>query len=260
MQDLKVGIIQTRPFWEDKAANFSNYECLFSENFTGKTIDLILLPEMFNTGFSMDAAELAENMGGESIQWLTKQATLYNCQLAASLIIQENGKFFNRLVFVSASGVEGHYDKRHLFRMAGENEVFTAGEERIIHALNGWRILPQVCYDLRFPIFSRNHFVNGQKEYDLCIYLANWPEKRVYAWRNLLQARAIENQAYCIGVNRIGTDGNEIPYSGDSMLIDPWGIIEGDWEKYSENATILNLSAAKLQDIFEKFPTYLDAD
>lgn len=260
MQDLKVAVIQTNQFWEDKIANFNHFEKEHFSKIKSGECDLILLPEMFNTGFSMNVELLGEKMSGQSIQWLQKWAEKLDCQIGASLIVEEENNFFNRFVIVSKKGIEAHYDKRHLFRMAGENEFFTAGTKPIIYSLKGWKIMLQVCYDLRFPVFSRNKTIAEKKSYDLVIYVANWPEKRSSIWSVLLQARAIENQAYCIGVNRVGIDGKQIVYSGDSTLIDPWGNTEFIATKNLEQVKILTLSCSKLMDIETQFPAFKDAD
>lgn len=260
MQDLKVAIIQTKQFWEDKAKNLLHFEENFFSKLVDQEINLVLLPEMFNTGFTMNTTEMAEPMDGGSIKWLGKWATQLNCQIGASLIIEENGKYFNRFIIVSEKGIEAHYDKRHLFRMANENDHFTAGSDRVIYELKGWKILLQVCYDLRFPVFSRSRTIQGKKEYDLVIYLANWPEKRSNVWKTLLLARAMENQAFCIGVNRVGVDGNEITYSGDSALIDPWGNPIHQFTEGEECVKVLTLESQTIDEITERFPAFMDAD
>jgi len=260
MQDLTVGIVQTIQHWENKKKNLTHFSKILEDHFHPNSPDLVLLPEMFNTGFSMNAEPLAEQMDGPSIGWLIDQAAKYNTQIGATLIIEENGNYYNRFVIADAKGIQSHYDKRHLFRMANEHQHFTAGEERTVHELKGWRILMQVCYDLRFPVFSRNRFENERQDYDLVIYLANWPEKRSYAWSNLLQARAIENQAFCVGVNRIGSDGNDILYSGDSAAYDAWGNLLYECPKKEKIVKILRLDHSILTEIRSKFPAYLDAD
>jgi len=263
MQDLKVALIQTDQFWEDKKANFLHLENAHFSKIKPGECDLILLPEMFNTGFSMNVERLAEEMSGDSIQWLQKWAQKLDCQIGASLIVKDQNYYFNRFVIVSSKGIETHYDKRHLFRMATENEFFEAGKKPVIHQLKGWNIMLQVCYDLRFPVFSRNKTIRqltDKKSYDLVIYVANWPEKRSHVWNILLQARAIENQAYCIGLNRVGTDGKNISYAGDSALIDPWGNVDFMATKKVEVVKILTLSSAKLTDIATQFPAFRDAD
>ena len=260
MRDLKIQLIQTKIHWENKHANFNHLESVFFNTFKEKEIDLIILPEMFNSGFSMQVNKLAEKMDGESINWLLKWAKKLNCCIGGSLIIEENNRFFNRFVIVSQNGVEAKYDKRHLFRMASENDFFSTGENRIIFNLKGWKLMLQVCYDLRFPVFARNKLVNNEKEYDALIYVANWPSKRAFIWKNLIQARAIENQAYCIGVNRVGEDGNQIQYEGNSMCVDPWGNITTEFEPFLENNTTLILKKEVMATIKKSFPAYLDAD
>lgn len=260
MQDLKVALVQTEQIWEDKAANLAHFENKFLKELTGKEMDLLLLPEMFNTGFSMNVHALAEEMDGPSINWMCKWAGKLKCQIGASLIIQDSGKFYNRFVIVSAQGPETYYDKRHLFRMADEHHHFSPGKNRVLHQLKGWNILLQVCYDLRFPVFSRNKTIGDKKEYDAVIYIANWPERRRFVWKTLLLARAIENQAYCIGVNRVGVDGNDITYAGDSALVDPWGNLTEYFSENIEKVKILTLEVQILKDIAERFPAFKDAD
>ena len=260
MHDLRIALIQTNQFWEDKKANFHHLETVHFPKIKPGECDLILLPEMFNTGFSMNTITLAEEMTGESIQWLQRWAEYFDCQVSASLMIRDQNRFYNRFIIVSKHGVEAHYDKRHLFRRANENQFYTAGEERVLHTLKGWKILLQVCYDLRFPVFSRNRTVNGEKEYDAVIYIANWPQKRRHIWLVLLQARAIENQAYCVGLNRVGEDGNGISYSGDSAVVDPWGTVEYQATGKAEEVKILTLSRQKLEEIAVSFPAFKDAD
>jgi len=260
MQDLKIAIVQTDQFWENKQANFDHLEQHHFSKIKPGSCDLLLLPEMFNTGFSMAAEQLAEEMTGESIKWLQKWAEILDCQIGGSLIIKDSNCFYNRFIIVSKYGLEAFYDKRHLFRMAHENDTYTPGSDRVVYALKGWKILLQVCYDLRFPVFSRNKTIGDRPEYDLVIYVANWPERRAEIWSILLQARAIENQAYCIGLNRIGTDGKGHSYSGDSAVIDPWGQREFLATKNEELSKIVNLSYSKLTAIREEFPAFRDAD
>ena len=259
MQDLNVALVQASQSWEDKKANFQHFEVLLKSNLNQK-VDLVVLPEMFNTSFTMNAKGMSETLTGESISWLKKMAKTYDTVICASLIIEEDNKFYNRLVMVSATEIIAQYNKRHLFRMAGENEVFTAGQSRIVIPFKGWNILLQVCYDLRFPVFSRNKTIGENKEYDAVIYIANWPEKRNNAWRILLQARAIENQAYVIGVNRVGLDGNNHSYSGDSMLVDPWGTCTLVSENPDESVKIITLKSEILTNITRLFPAFKDAD
>ncbi len=258
MQNLKVALIQTKQFWEDKTQNFTHFEKHLDS--IKEDVDLVLLPEMFNTSFSMNIADLSESIDGNSVNWLRTQAKKMNTQIGATLIINEEGSHYNRFVIVSEDGIQASYDKRHLFRMAKENDYFTAGNERVVYSIKGWNILLQVCYDLRFPVFSRNKTIEGKKEYDLVVYLANWPEKRSYVWKNLLQARAIENQVYCIGVNRVGEDGNNISYTGDSMMVNPWGNIDLQMAENKESVKILTLDKSVLKDIERSFPAFKDAD
>jgi len=260
MQDLTVALIQSAQFWEDKQSNFELFEMHFKKSLLGKEIDLVLLPEMFNTGFSMQVQEMGETIDGISVNWLRKWAKELNTTIGASLIIHENGNYYNRFVLVTENGIQASYNKRHLFRMANENESFTAGSERVIYQLKGWNLMLQVCYDLRFPVFSRNKTIVGKKEYDVLLYIANWPEKRAYVWKNLIQARAIENQTYCLGVNRVGTDGKSITYSGDSMVVDPWGKITHQATPHSEEIIVQQLKKSVLDEIEISFPAFLDAD
>ncbi len=213
MQDLRISLIQTDLAWEKPAEN----RVLLSEKLAplaGNT-DLVVLPEMFPTGFSMNAADLAEPSDGPTLAWLRQQAAVLDAVVTGSYIAEEDGFFFNRLAWVFPDGTSKYYDKKHLFTLAGEHHHYTAGAERLIVSYLGWRICPLICYDLRFPVWSRN-----TENFDLLLYVANWPDRRRQAWRHLLAARAIENQVYTAGVNRVGLDGNEIYYSGDSSLID----------------------------------------
>ena len=200
MQDLRVATVQANQVWEDKKANFTNYERLLKDV---ENVDLIVLPEMFQTGFTMNSELLAETMTGESVLWLTKLAAEKNAAVYTSLIIEEHGNFFNRGVFMKPSGEFSVYDKRHLFGLAGEDQFFKAGETKTIVEYKGWRINLQVCYDLRFPENCRNSMQAGEPEFDLLLYVANWPERRIKHWSSLILARAIENQCYLIGVNRV---------------------------------------------------------
>lgn len=213
---MKVALIQTHLIWENALENRSH----LAQKITGfmEDVDLIVLPEMFSTGFTMDPKAVAETMQGETVVWLQHLAKAKNCAITGSLVIEEEGNYYNRLVFVFPDGTIQHYDKRHLFSLAGENKAFTAGAEKLIVTYKGWKICPLICYDLRFPVYSRN-----AEDYDLLIYVANWPEVRSQAWNSLLKARAIENMSYTIGVNRIGKDENGNSYSGDSQIIDAMG-------------------------------------
>lgn len=220
MENLKITTFQGYLFWENIDKNLQNIGLRLSGGIREKT-DLIILPEMFNTGFSMNAALLAEPMGGKTMDWMHQTAIKHNCEITGSLIITENGKYYNRLIWMRPDGTYQHYDKKHLFTLAKEHEVYTPGNKRIMVELKGWKICPVICYDLRFPVWLRN----THELYDLLLVVANWPEKRAAHWRALLCARAIENQAYVIGLNRVGHDGNEIYHSGDSTCNDPNGNI-----------------------------------
>jgi predicted amidohydrolase len=211
--DLHVSIIQTAIYWESPIANRAEIEEQIAE-IKGKT-DLILLPEMFTTGFSSNAVELAEPMNFTTHKWMKQMANQYNAAVCGSIIIKENNQFFNRLLFIIPSGETSYYDKKHLFGYGGEDKLFSPGEKKLIVKYLGWNICPLICYDLRFPVFSRNIDLS----YDVLIYSASWPASRINVWNTLLPARAIENQSYVIGVNRIGTDGNSIKHNGLSQCI-----------------------------------------
>lgn len=210
---MKVALIQTDIIWEDAEQNRNNFEEKI--NMIASDVDLVVLPEMFTTGFSMHPETLAETMQGDSILWLKSLAKSKNTAITGSIIIAENEKFYNRLVFVFPSGEIKKYDKRHLFSLAGEKDAYTSGTQKLIIEYKGWKICPLICYDLRFPVFSRN-----VEDYDVLIYVANWPKPRTNAWDILLKARAIENMCYTIGVNRIGTDESNHEYVGHSQAVD----------------------------------------
>jgi omega-amidase len=219
MENLKVTTFQGYLFWENIDKNLQNIATRLS-GIREKT-NLIILPEMFNTGFTMNADKLAEPMDGKTIHWMHKIANQYDCVITGSIIIKENERYYNRLIWMRPDGSYEYYDKHHLFTLGKEHQTYTPGNKKLIVELNGWKICPVICYDLRFPVWLRN--VNG--EYDLLIIVANWPERRIAHWRSLISARSIENQAYVIGVNRTGHDGNEVYHSGDSTCVDPNGNI-----------------------------------
>lgn len=210
---MKIALIQSSLYWEAISQNRNNFEEKTTQ--INPEVNLIVLPEMFSTGFTMNASEMAENMNGETISWMQSIAKQRNCAITGSLIITENDKFYNRMVFVFPSGEIQFYDKRHLFSLAGEDKVYTAGNQKVIIDYLGWKICLQICYDLRFPVFARN-----TENYDLLLYVANWPEVRINAWDILLKARAVENLSYVIGVNRIGLDANSYEHVGHSQVID----------------------------------------
>jgi omega-amidase len=250
--NLKITVFQTNPYWENPTANLADLEEKIAQI---DQTDLIILPEMFGTGFTMNVEKVAETMNLTTHRWMKQMAKQTGAVVMGSLIIKEGGKFYNRLLWVEPDGTTDHYDKRHLFRMGKENEVFEAGNRKIIKEWKGWKICPMVCYDLRFPVWSRNQNL----EYDLLIYIASWPQKRISAWDKLLMARAIENQSYVVGVNRIGTDGNSLVHIGHSVVVDYSGnpIFEA---KESETFQTITLNKSDLIKLRENFPAYLDAD
>ncbi len=251
---LTFTLVQTNLFWEDKKANLLMIEEKIL-NLKEKT-QIVILPEMFSTGFSMQPNLLAEKMDGETIDWMKKIASTKKIILTGSIIIEENEQYFNRLIWMMPNGQMGYYDKRHCFAYGGEDQHYTAGKTKTIAQVNGWKINLQVCYDLRFPVWSRQQKNNL---FDAIIYVANWPEKRIHAWKSLLVARAIENQCYVIGVNRIGNDGNEVHHNGASMVINPLGEILYQKENVDDIFTI-TLDKQSLEDIRTKFPFWKDAD
>jgi len=257
MSSLTVSLIQTSLHWENKAANLAMLE----EKIMGikEKTELVILPEMFSTGFSMRPEELAEPMDGETVQWMKRVSATKKIILTGSLIIEDQGNYFNRLVWMLPNGQYGVYDKRHRFAYAGEDEHYTAGEKRLIASVKGWKINLLVCYDLRFPVWARQQSQASEPEYDLLVYVANWPERRNHAWKTLLQARAIENQSYVIGVNRVGEDGNGIYHSGDSMVVDAMG--EVLYQKTAdEDIYTVTLQKEPLNAVREKLPFLKDAD
>lgn len=233
---------------------------MFEEKITTipKEAELIILPEMFSTGFTMEPAALAEKMDGETVAWMKRHAARKRAVITGSIIVEEDGKYLNRLIWMLPTGDFGYYDKRHLFSYAGEQHNYHRGNKKLIASLKGWKINLQVCYDLRFPIWARQP-VEREKRYDLYINVANWPAKRSHAWRSLLTARAIENQAFVIGVNRVGDDGNNHHYSGDSMILDPLGEpLYHQPEK--EDIFTYTLQKQVLQDVRSHFSFLDDAD
>jgi omega-amidase len=210
---MKIALIQSDLYWENASQNKKNFESIINQ--IDSSTNLIVLPEMFSTGFTMNASEVAETMQGETILWMQSMAKQKNCALTGSLIITENGNYYNRMLFVFPSGEMQYYDKRHLFSLAGENQFYTSGTQKVIVDYLGWKICLQICYDLRFPVFARN-----VENYDLLLYVANWPKVRTNAWDSLLKARAIENLSYVVGVNRIGLDANNYEHIGHSQVVD----------------------------------------
>lgn len=253
---LRVTIVQSALHWEMEKENLSKFEDLISHHLDNSlvTTDLIVLPEMFNSGFSMQPQGIAQDIDDNSVSWMRAMAEKYDVAICGSLAIKEEALFKNKFVFADPQGNIETYDKRHCFRMSGEHEVYRGGDKRVIINYRGWRILPQVCYDLRFPVFSRS---NG--DYDLILYVANWPKVRRNPWITLLQARAIENLSYVVGVNRIGSDGNQLDYSGDSMFVDFKGDIIECLEDKAQLSTQC-FSKSTLNQFREKFPAWMDAD
>jgi omega-amidase len=252
MSVIRVALIQSELVWQDSAANCTYLEQQILQH---KEAQLFVLPEMFNSGFSMDSTRIAETMQGPTVQWMQQQAKQSGAALCGSVAIAAEGQIFNRLLFVTPDGLVQFYDKRHLFRMGGEQRHYQAGAERVIISYLGFRFCLQVCYDLRFPVFARN-----QQDYDVLIYVANWPEPRRQVWRTLLLARAIENQAYVLGCNRIGSDGNGLNYSGDSLVVDYLGQIQAELPVRQSGVVAAELNLTALQQFKQKFPAYLDAD
>lgn len=259
MENLYCTIIQTSLAWEDKAANV---EMLGKKILAIKDkTHIVILPEMFSTGFSMKPETLAESMDGATVAWMKDIAMNKKIILTGSLMIKENNAYYNRLLWVLPNGEIGYYDKRHLFGYGKEDEHYTPGKTRMIVSVNGWKINLQVCYDLRFPVWARQHMQenSNKEEYDVLMYVANWPEKRSHAWKSLLIARAIENQCYVIGVNRVGNDGNDIYHSGDSMVIGPLGEILFE-KSHDECVQTIILDKSRLDNVRNQFPFLSDAD
>ncbi|HWJ93019.1 MAG TPA: amidohydrolase [Flavisolibacter sp.] len=258
MSRLSFTLVQTQLKWEDKEANLMMLEKKIRE--LDQPTHVVVLPEMFSTGFSMKPQQLAETMEGPTVQWMKNLAAEKRVILTGSMIIEEGGHYFNRLIWMLPNGDLGFYDKRHLFAYAEEDQHYAPGNQRLIASVNGWKINLLVCYDLRFPVWSRqSHTEDGAPEFDMLVYVANWPEKRNTAWKTLLQARAIENQCYVIGVNRVGNDGNGIYHSGDSMVIDPLGEVLYH-KAHEEDLFTIALDKELVQKTRERFPFWRDAD
>ena len=249
---MKVAIIQSALIWENPQANRENFEEKI--NSIEGAVNLIVLPEMFTSGFTMNPAATAETMTGETVVWMQTLAKANNCAITGSIVIEDEGVFYNRLLFVFPSGELQHYNKRHLFTLAGEEKQYAKGGEKLIVNYMGWRIAPLICYDLRFPVFSRNN-----SDYDLLLYVANWPSKRIHAWNSLLAARAIENMSYTIGVNRIGLDGNNHDYSGQSQVLDALGYTVAN-AAAQETVIIVDLDKKALDDARQRFNFLNDRD
>ena len=253
MQDLVVAGVQAQQFWEDKARNLRHFDELLRSNDLND-VDVLVFPEMFHTGFTMNAANLAEGMEDSiGIAWLKETSNRYQCLTIASLIIREDDKFYNRMIAVYPDGKLAYYDKRHLFSLAGEDQVFTPGEKDCIIHYQGWKIKLQICFDLRFPEGARNGIGNDNEPYyDILIYNANWPTRRIAHWDVLIPARAVENQCYVLAVNRVGVDGNAIEYNGHSQLIDGWGNFLVERQNIREVLFKASLKMSDLIDLREK--------
>jgi predicted amidohydrolase len=255
--NINITLLQTSLHWENVTANLSMLEEKIW-SIANKT-DIIVLPEMFNTGFTMNVQKCAEPMNLTTLKWMKQMSAQTGAALVGSYIIKENGEYFNRLFWVQPDGTYFCYNKRHLFSMANEHEYFKSGEERLIVSYKGWNFCPLICYDVRFPVWSRNETQYEGVEYDVLLYVANFPQARIQAWDILLPARAIENLSYCVGVNRVGVDGKDIPYNGHSGVYDYKGnqlLFLGE----EENIKNISLDYQKLQEYREKFPAHEDAD
>lgn len=250
---LKVALFQSSLEWENEAVNRANFEKKIAN--LSAPVDLIVLPEMFTTGFSMNAKSLAEDMDGPTVGWMKLMAQKYNTAIVGSIIVTSYGEFYNRAIFVDKAARVTYYNKRHLFRMSDENKFFKPGKSRTVVNVEGWRINLLICYDLRFPVWARN-----TGDYDVLVYMANWPAAREYQWKSLLTARAIENQSYCLAVNRVGTDGNNIEHAGASGVINPLGVWMHGPAANEESILIAELDAAELNKYRTNFPVLLDAD
>ncbi len=255
MSKLRVTLCQVDIEWEAIDANLKHYADLLSD--LKGTTDLIILPETFTTGFSMDAPELTETMDGTTVSWLKEQALKLDASVLGSFLYKEDQKMYNRFIWVRPDGSVSHYDKRHLFSFAQEDKHFSVGTERKIINHEDWRVMPQVCYDLRFPVWSRNR---KEDRYDVLLYVANWPAVRSFVWRNLLEARAHENQCFVVGVNRIGKDANGIAYDGNSMVISPKGEVIASFGEGEEGIVTVELDKVELDDFRSKFRPLDDAD
>ncbi|MES2893568.1 MAG: nitrilase family protein [Bacteroidota bacterium] len=272
MSTLTITTIQTDLVWEDKIANLRNLQSKIEG--IGERTELVILPEMFSTGFSMNAVELAETMDGPTVQWMRQIAGERKIILTGSLIIKEQDHFYNRLVWMLPNGQFGYYDKRHLFCLSGEENYYSSGNKRLIASVKGWKINLQICYDLRFPVWSRNRKVDvasqdlnttaveeaeQASEYDVLIFVANWPSKRINAWKALLTARAIENQCFAFGVNRVGVDGNNLVYNGNTLVADPLGNILYEVVD-KEDVSTITLTKTMLEEVRTQLPFWKDGD
>lgn len=254
--ELKVSLVQGATRWHDPAGNRTYYGNLIAPL---KGTDLILLPETFTSGFSNEAIHNAETMNGPTVAWLREHSRKLGAAICGSVQVRAEENVYNRLLFATPDGQVHYYDKRHLFRYADEHKRYAAGNERLIVAWRGWKICPLVCYDLRFPVYSRNRHSHAGFDYDLLLYVANWPSARRYAWQTLLRARAIENLAYCAGLNRVARDGNGLDYSGDSAVLDFLGVPLAELGEQERTVTVA-LDPGALAAHRGRFPSWMDAD
>ena len=257
MQDLRFTLVQPILLWHEIEENLAHFSSLFVS--AALHTDVIVLPEMFTTGFTMESSKVAEQMNGRTHKWMQEQALQHNAVVCGSTVIEDEGNYYNRFLWVEPGGQTVFYNKRHLFRMADENKFYTEGTELVTIHYKGWKLRPLVCYDLRFPVWSRNSVKNDEFAYDILIYVANWPQVRVSVWTALLQARALENYTYCLGVNRVGEDEKGIIYNGQSVAFDPKGNKLCGLENTEVTHTI-TLKYKELAEFRRKFPVFLDAD
>ena len=255
MQDLKATLVETDLVWENITVNAERISSLIEKNIA--ETDLIILPEMFTTGFTMRPELFYEEPYGKTFEWMKRLASRHQALVLGSYIIREGGHYYNRLHAVTGSELLGTYDKKHLFRMGKEHESYESGTKQLIINYKGWSIMPLICYDLRFPVWSRNKLTNSKQSYDLLVYVANWPQRRSLQWQRLLVSRAIENQCYVIGVNRIGNDGNNVPHSGNSVALDYFG---EEISQPTQSVQTVSFSISALNQYRKDFPAWQDAD
>lgn len=257
MEPLRIAALQLDLIWHDPEANRRKITRMLKE--FQVSADIILLPEMFTTGFTMKPNEVWEEPEGPTVDWMMNLAHEMKALIGGSMVIREDMEYFNRFILADEHDIQVEYNKRHLFRMAGEHEIYEPGSEWVWFEYRGWKIAPLICYDLRFPVWSRQFRRNGAFKHDILIYVANWPAKRVGHWETLLKARAIENQSYVVGVNRVGTDGNGVEYSGSSMIVDPLGETLA-YNSGEETVLTATLDHIHLEDWRKKFPAWQDSD
>lgn len=259
MQDITIALIQADLAWESVDHNLSHFSQRIAE--IGQDVDLVILPEMFSTGFTMEPQSVAEGMEGAAVQWMADQARKYSAVITGSLVVVDKGRYYNRMIWMPPDGKVLSYDKKHLFSYAGEDKNYSAGSASLVATCKGWKIRPVICYDLRFPVWCRNRHTPQQGfDYDCLLFVANWPAKRSHAWRVMLMSRAIENMCYVVGVNRIGTDNNGIEYSGDSALVNSYGESVCSLMPNSDKTAVAVMSWDALQKHRERFQVHTDWD